>query len=327
MIQNHPHPTKNTMLLLALLAISALVGPQTSQAAPALAEARSEAKSEAKSEPALGTKWVRLKHDEKENLLALEVAIVRYVPQKVARKMGKNGNYRKAPVYVDLVSAIHVGDRKYYERLNKRFRNYDAVLYELVAPKGRVVERGRGTPNTHPLGALQNGMKSMLELEHQLEIVDYTRPNFIHADLTPEEFSKSMSDRDESFIQMYFRMAGQAVALQSEQAAKGESADIDFMTALFAEDRPRRLKMAFAKQFESMESLLTSISGPKGSTLITVRNQRALEVLREEQDRGKRRISIFYGAGHLVDMHERLVKEFGLVPVASQWLEAWDLRP
>ena len=323
MNQNLQVSAKSTVFVLLVFSSLAFFASNTSPAAPAVAEAPTA--SELKT--TFGAKWVRLKHDKKDNLLALEVAIVRYVPERIARKMGKNGDYSKAPAYVDLVSAIHVGDRRYYERLNKRFRIYDAVLYELVAPEGTVVERGRGTSNTHPLGALQNGMKSMLELEHQLEIIDYTKPNFIHADLTPEEFSKSMSDRDESFIQMYFRMAGQAVALQSEQAAKGESADLDFMTALFAQDRPRRLKMAFAKQFESMESLLTSISGPKGSTLITVRNQRALEVLRDVLDRGKKKMSIFYGAGHLVDMHERLVKDFGLVPVASQWVEAWDLRP
>ena len=76
-----------------------------------------------------------------------------------------------------------------------------------------------------------------------------------------------------------------------------------------------------------MESLLTSISGPEGSTLITERNKRALEVLRQELQAGKRKVGIFYGAGHLADMHERLIKDFGLTPVNITWLEAWDLKP
>ncbi|MCG8450182.1 MAG: hypothetical protein MI725_11465, partial [Pirellulales bacterium] len=278
-------------------------------------------------ETALGEDWVRLRHDNEGKLLALEVAIVRYVPARVLEQRGKKANYQNARDYVDLVGAIHVGDRKYYNQLNKRFRAYDALLYELVAPEGTTIQRGRGTSSAHPLGAVQNGLKSMLEVEHQLEIVDYTRPNFVHADLSPEEFSKSMQDRDESFLQLYFRMAGQAVALQSQQTAQGESADLDFFAALFSKDRPRKLKIAFAKQFESMESLLTSISGPEGSTLITVRNQRALEVLREQQQAGKRRIGIFYGAGHLVDMHQRLLEDFDMAPVGITWLEAWDLRP
>ena len=167
----------------------------------------------------------------------------------------------------------------------------------------------------------------MLELEHQLEKVDYTRPNFIHADLTPDEFMQSMEDKNEGFLQLLFRMMGQGIAQQSQQAAQGESADLDIFSALLSQDRPRKLKIALAKQFSSMESMLSGISGPEGSTLITERNKRALKVLRQQRAAGKRKIGIFYGAGHLSDMHERLVDEFGLQPIGTVWLEAWDLRP
>jgi hypothetical protein len=222
---------------------------------------------------------------------------------------------------------VHIGDRRYYDQLNRRFRTYNALLYELVAPEGTVVEKGRGTSNTHPLGAMQNGLKTMLDIEHQLEQIDYTRPNFVHADFSPDEFMKSMENRDEGFAQLYFRMIGQALAQQSQQSAQGESADLDILGALFSRDRPRKLKIALAKQFESLEEALASLSGPEGSTLITERNKRALEVLRQQQKLGKRRIGIFYGAGHLSDMHDRLVNDFGLKPISIEWLEAWDLRP
>ena len=122
---------------------------------------------------------------------------------------------------VDLVGAVHIGDLAYYDELNRRFKNYDALLYELVAAEGTVVERGRGTSNTHPLGAMQNGMKSMLELEHQFEKVDYTQKNFVHADMSPDQFLQSMKDRDEGFLQMYMRLLGHTMAQQSDMAAKG----------------------------------------------------------------------------------------------------------
>ena len=166
----------------------------------------------------------------------------------------------------------------------------------------------------------------MFELEHQLEQVDYTRPNFVHADMSPEEFGKSMEDRQESFMQMYARMMGQAIAQQTEQAAQGVSTDLDIFTAMFSADRPRKLKIAIAKQFDSMEAMLSGMSGPDGSTLITERNKRALDVLSKQLKAGKRKIGIFYGAGHLNDMHDRLVKDFGMRPVGIVWVEAWDLR-
>lgn len=302
------------MMFLALLA---------SRVAPTVAQTATLEQGTAQDEKAQGgEQWVRLELDKQQEPVALEVAIVRYVKPKYARQPAS-----KVPEYVDLVGAVHIGDRKYYDQLNRRFRTYDALLYELVAPEGTVVEKGRGTSNTHPLGALQNGLKTMLEIEHQLEWIDYTQPNFVHADFSPDEFMKSMENRDEGFAQLYFRMIGQAMAQQSQQSAQGESADLDILGALFSPDRPRQLKIAMARQFETLEEALGSLSGPEGSTLITERNKRALEVLRQQQKLGKRKIGIFYGAGHLSDMHDRLVKEFGLTPIGIEWLEAWDLRP
>jgi hypothetical protein len=274
-------------------------------------------------EDAPGEKWVRLLEDKKGKPVAMETAVVRYVKGSSIKLGQSAGGYKQ---YVDLVGAVHIGDRSYYRELNNRFRKYDAVLYELVAPEGTEVPRGRGTSNSHPLGALQNGMKSMLEVEHQLEQIDYTRDNMVHADLSPAEFFESMDKRDEGFAQMYFRMLGASMAQQSQQAAKGENPEMDLMAALFSKDRPRQLKIAMAKQFESMEQLLTSLSGPDGSTLITERNKRALDILEEQLDEGVDRIAIFYGAGHLSEMQDQLAKRFDMKPISVEWLEAWDLR-
>src|SRR4029077_17776435 len=104
-----------------------------------------------------------------------QTAIVRYVPANPAPG--------DKPVSVDLVAAVHVADAAYYAALTRRFEKYDAVLYELVAPEGTQVPLGRGTSNTNPLGAMQNGMKEVLDLDHQLEKIDYTKKNFVHADM------------------------------------------------------------------------------------------------------------------------------------------------
>jgi hypothetical protein len=274
-------------------------------------------------ESALGEKWVRLVRDKRKTPLAMQTAIVRYVPADDRDENKDAGDYRR---YVDLVGAVHIADHSYYQKLNRRFKQYDAVLYELVAPEGTAVPVGRGTSNSHPLGALQNGMKNMLEVEHQLEQIDYTRPNFVHADMSPEEFLESMENREEGFVQMYFKILGASLAHQSQQSADGASPDVEIMQALFAEDRARRLKIVMAKQFEGMEQLLVGLAGPDGSTLITERNKRALDVLEEEQAAGKKKLAIFYGAGHLSDMHKRLVEQFDMEPVSVEWLDAWDLR-
>jgi hypothetical protein len=82
-----------------------------------------------------------------------------------------------------------------------------------------------------------------------------------------------------------------------------------------------------AEQFAGMESMMVSLGGPDGSTIITERNKVALEVLKAELAQGHQKIGIFYGAGHMNDMDERLRKDFKLVPTETHWLTAWNLQP
>ncbi|HEY4234124.1 MAG TPA: hypothetical protein VGM76_11905, partial [Lacipirellulaceae bacterium] len=277
------------------------------------------------SEEKLGRNWIRLDKDKNGQTIGMQTAIVHYVPVKPA--VSENATQPGPAISVDLVAAVHVADAGYYEQLNRRFEKYDAVLYELVAPEGTVVPRGRGTSNANPLGAMQNGMKEILDLDHQLEKIDYTKKNFIHADMSPDQFMQSMKDRDESFLTMYMKLMGEALAQQSGMAAKGESPDLDLIAAFFSDDRPRRLKILFAKQLADVEGLLAGFGGEEGSVLITERNKAALKVLKEQLASGKTHLAIFYGGGHLVDMDARLRKDFNLQPSDITWLTAWDLRP
>ena len=267
----------------------------------------------------IGQDWVRMQYDSKGEPLGMQTAIVRYSGKTTAGKAGAN------QVSVDLIGAVHIADVAYYRRLNEQFKQYDSLLYELVAPEGTKVPLGRGTSNLHPVGALQNMAKDFLELDHQLEYVDYTKPNFVHADMSPAEFEQAMADRHESFLQMYFKLMGAAMAEQSKMAAKGDSNDIDLLTALFASDRPRRLKIILAKQLSEMESLMVSFGGEQGSTIINERNKKALGVLKSQLASGKTHVGIFYGAGHLSDMDKRLRADFKLQPESITWLTAWNL--
>jgi len=266
--------------------------------------------------PRPGSQWLRLKRDRAGTPVALQTAIVHYVSRRPQEK----------DLSVDLIGALHVADRGYYQRLNRRFRHYDALLYELVAPPGLRVERGRGTSNTNPIGAMQNAVKNILQLDHQLEQIDYTRDNFVHADMSPEQMSRAMADRGESMVQMLFRLLGQGIAQQSGAQAKGKTSNLDLFSALLARHPAVQLKRVMAEQFEGMESMLAGLGGADGSTLIEGRNQIALRVLKREIGRGRKKLGIFYGAGHLADMDKRLRSEFHFEPVRVEWLTAWDLR-
>jgi hypothetical protein len=281
--------------------------------APASAK-NSPAKSKADRDSArkAAARFLRVTRDDRKQPLAMETSIARFAPA------GATG------VVVDLIGAVHVADKKYYESLNKKFDEYDVVLYELVAPEGTQVPKGGREKNDHPVAAIQKGMQSILELEFQLEQIDYTKKHFVHADMSPEQFAKSMKDRGESFLQLFFRMMGQALA---QQGGRQQVSDAEILFALFSPDRAFQLKKLIALQFEEMGGMLMALDGPQGSTIITERNKVALDVLKKQLADGKKRIAIFYGAGHLPDMEKRLVSEFKFQPGEVKWVEAWDLRP
>lgn len=225
-------------------------------------------------------------------------------------------------VRVDLVGAIHVADRRYFGELDRRLADYEVVLYELVAEPGQVTAP-RGA-SLSMVGMMQGGMKNALGLAFQLDEIDYGRDNMVHADLTPSAFAASMRDRNESFLGMMFRAWAMALAEQGSGKAAGQEAE--FIKALFASDRQRALKRVLAGELSGQTELLESLAGEDGSTLITVRNLRALEVLQEQIDAGARDLAIFYGAGHMPDFEARLVDDFGMRRVSIEWIEAWDLR-
>ncbi|MHB1033896.1 MAG: TraB/GumN family protein [Pirellulales bacterium] len=258
-------------------------------------------------------KFMRLSRDAMGEPVAMETAIVRYI----SRDCGKD-----APT-VDLIGAVHVADKSYYQQLNKDFEKYDVLLYELVAPEGTVVPKGGGESQS-TLASFQKGMKNVLELEFQLDQIDYTKKNFVHADMSPDDFVKSMNKRGESVWTMMFRIMGNAMAQQSKNPTK--SSDLELLMALFNKNRALMLKRAMAEQFEDLEGAMGAFNGPDGSTIITERNKVVMAALTKQLAAGKKRIGIFYGAGHLPDMEKRLDADFGLGRIEERWLVAWNLR-
>ncbi|MBN1911062.1 MAG: hypothetical protein JW818_15050 [Pirellulales bacterium] len=282
-------------------------------------EARKGQKNEKKETPAKGanqkqpSQYMRVTKDARGKLKALEIAIGRFAPADPAK--------RKDGPTVDLIGAVHVGEPSYYEKLNQEFKNYDVVLYELIAPEGSRPEPGM--PSSNPISGLQNGLTSMLKLKHQLDGIDYHRPNLVHADMSPSELAESMRSRQENLVAMFARAMGYAIARESGDPMGGSNGQM--MAALFAEDQALALRRAFAQQMADMGGLVQAMEGPKGSSIISQRNKKALEGLEKQLKAGKKKIAIFYGAGHMADMEKRLEKDFGLTRQSIRWLPAWKL--
>lgn len=137
------------------------------------------------------TQFARVAKDSEGRSAALQTAIVTYVPRD-----------RPDEVSVDLVSAIHIADKRYYDELNSQFQTYDVLLYELVMPEGGVVSpqpsNGKGF-----LSSAQLMLGNFLDLSFQLDQVDYSAANFVHADLSPRELQQGMIDRNETLYDYF----------------------------------------------------------------------------------------------------------------------------
>jgi len=174
------------------------------------------------------------------------------------------------------------------------------------------------------IGGMQLGAKDMLGLSFQLDWIDYDAPNMVHADMSPEEFAQKMKERGESFFTMFMQLFMEGLA-QQRANKQGGANDLALLFAFFSSNRELALKRVMAQQFATTD-IFNNLGGEKGTTIITERNLIALEVLREQLAKGKKRIGIFYGAGHLADFSRRLVDDFGMKFTGEKWVEAWDLR-
>ena len=303
-------------LIAALFVNSIIVSGQTAteEKKP---QAKEQKKAKVKALASPSERFLRIRKDRKGRPVAMETSIVRY----------QTTNEDGEKVIVDLIGAVHVGEKEYYSSLNDQFENYESLLYELVAPEGTVIPKGGRVEGDdsialNPVGGIQKGLTTVLDLEFQLEKIDYTKKNFVHADMTPAEFAESMSQNEESLGGYALKAVGQSMAMQ---ASGRDSGTAGMVMALFSSNKSMRMRRVMAQQMINMDAGLTMFEGKDGSTIIDHRNAKCMEVLKRELASGKKKIAIFYGAGHLADMEKRLISDFQMKVGGQKWIPAWTL--
>jgi hypothetical protein len=227
-------------------------------------------------------------------------------------------------VLVHLVAAVHVAEPGYYQDLNREFKNYDALLYEMVKPRGAGVPEPGATPQS-AISMFQHWLKDALSLDFQLDDIDYKSDNFVHADLDYETFTSLQTQRGESMLGIMLQQMLHQMAAQDTSNRKEDFGLIDLVILLQSPDRPRQLKLLIGRQFGDIEDQMSGLTGPNGSVIITERNKKALSVLQDTIDAGKKNIGIFFGAAHMQDMSARL-EAMGFKPTGQVvWRVAWNM--
>ena len=242
--------------------------------------------------------------------------------EKTARLQTSVTTYEKNGVRVDLIGAVHIGDKKYYEELNKSFKNYEVLLFEMVGGEnignGNLPEReeGGGDIQTTFLRGMVDGMSRFLKLSSQVQEIDYSPGNFVHADLTMKQFEKKQQENGESLFGFALAAAQQAQNQGVEQPNPAR------LLAALLSGNSDGLKLEMMKSLGQGDDQIAALAG--NNVIIGQRNAKCLKVFRKQVKKGRKNIGIFYGAAHYPDMENRLLK-MGYRKGKQSWMTAWDV--
>ena len=233
--------------------------------------------------------------------------------------------FEKNGATVDLIGAIHIADKAYYEALNARFKTHDVVLFEMIggenlaaAKAAEPAPEGPADPEAKDLSGLHkiyDMAAKFLNLTGQADAIDYTAENFVHADLTHAEFFELQKERGESLVGFALKSA-----LNAPEPAK-EPNTVRLLAALLARNS-NLVKLEIVHTLGQGDDQVAALAGE--NVIISDRNQRCLEVMNRELAAGHKNLGIFYGAAHFPDMEKRLLEQ-GFKRVKQEWMTAWDI--
>lgn len=194
--------------------------------------------------------------------------------------------FEKDDLEVTFVAAVHIAPKSFYEKLNRHFKSYDAVLYEKV--KGLQEALKDAGVESSPWDLIAG----KLQMDSQLKSIDYDAKNFVHADMSLNELQKLDAVKKEDVLNP------QQMKLLNEEFKKA----------------PAPALMSFYRNIFSREDL-------KNPLIIGARNERCMEVLKEQIKKHKK-IAVFFGAAHFKDMKARLEK-LGFKQAKLTWVTVY----
>ena len=257
---------------------------------------------------------------------------------------------KKGGVQVELIGAVHVADTRYYQALTELFTGYEELLFELVdgqkmkhdleaKPAKKSAPPAQGTfpdddeadtaapkdrnPAFKIISLLMHGFGNYFHLQYQTDGIDYHTKNFVHADVSMDEFVRLQADKGESFVDLIRKAIEAQLEVGSDRNAEPKGSQL--LLALLGDSSG--LKVAMARQLAAADELVAVMEKEDGgSVIITERNRKALSVLDREVAAGRRNLGIFYGAAHLSEMESEMEKK-GYHRTGERWMNAWDIKP
>ncbi len=223
---------------------------------------------------------------------------------------------KRGETEVDLVSVVHIADKRYYEEIQHHLDTCDLVFYELVSDS---------TPEAlSSFSALQMAAGELLKLSFQLQEINYQAPNLVHSDLSWNKITRLLGEHPVQ-IPEQDKILDRVLPQLNSQKEKA----LDFFA-----DNPearRSIKVFMGQLLGDIEGVLNMMNINRNDErkqediLISARNKQAIKVITPHLER-KGRFALFWGAAHMPDFAQRLMKR-GFVPSAVHWHLAWRIGP
>ena len=228
-----------------------------------------------------------------------------------------------------LVGVTHLGESRYYTELQRFLEEQTLVLFEGIG-----ATNGEFRSTQEDTYSLQADLARSLGLAFQLNAIDYDQPHFRNSDLTLDQLAEAFSRMHEDQPAARGGLdVGQLVELMEGEGLMGALARL--ATTVIAAS-PRIQAAAKVTMIEAFSSLPANL---KESLAVPPSLQPLLVVLIDERDkvvvhdlqtalRSKPRpesVALFYGAGHMADLEQRVRDALRYRPGEERWLTAFSV--
>jgi hypothetical protein len=220
---------------------------------------------------------------------------------------------------VTLIAVAHIGDKGYFEQIQKHLRAYDVVLHEGVQSTD-----GEAPGDLMWISRLQLTLKDYLGLEHQREALDYGAKNLVRADLSAAAVKTMLLERGVELTPFGSALEGLGPLVE---------AGLQFL-----KKRPElsgvrnRMKAALATVLGSgmkiYERMKRGADKERDAVIIGARNDHVFKHLTDLLEKAETRsVAVLYGAAHMPDLATRLRQRPGWKQTRLEWLPAWTIAP
>jgi hypothetical protein len=174
---------------------------------------------------------------------------------------------------------------------------------------------------------IQVQLARALALSFQLEAIDYDHASWRCSDMAIDDLQREMSVRGADFTLLEETMAGSSLPAKIVKFILGLVRMADAFVEGRLSDTIKVVLIEMLGDEDLLEANLGQIDPAFVDVIIDERNQVVIDDLARliADERDVESVAVFYGAGHMPDMADRLAAQLGYRPLATRWYRAIEV--